>query len=236
MHRTIIIVAGGAGTRMGGQIPKQFLELKGRPVLMRTMEKFHAFDNEMEIILVLPLDNVPQWDKLCIRHEFFIKHHVAFGGKTRFHSVKSGMSQVLPGSLTGIHDGVRPLVSTSTIRRCYETAEMEGNAIPSLHSGESVRYVKNGKNHFVARQDIKLIQTPQVFQWKQVRNAYDQEYSDRFTDDATTVESLGFPVNLVAGNPENIKITTPFDMKIAEVLIGEEEKRKDPANDDARSL
>ncbi len=218
MQRTILIVAGGAGIRMGGQIPKQFLELKGKPVLMRTIEKFYEFDNGIDIILVLPLDHVPLWDKLCIRHGFFIKHHVAFGGETRFHSVKSGMTQVIPGSLIGIHDGVRPLVSISTIRRCYETAEMEGNAVPSISSNESVRYTKNGKNHYVARQDIKLIQTPQVFQWQQIQNAYDQEYHDRFTDDATVIEAMGFPVNLVAGNPENIKITTPFDMKIADVL------------------
>ena len=221
MQRTIIIVAGGAGTRMGGQIPKQFLELKGKPVLMRTIEKFYEFDNGMDIILVLPLDTVPLWDKLCIRHDFFIKHQVAFGGETRFHSVKSGMIQVIPGSIIGIHDGVRPLVSISTIRRCYETAEMEGNAIPAVSSSESVRYTKNGKNHFVARQDIKLIQTPQVFQWQQIQNAYDQEYRDKFTDDATVVEAMGFPVNLVAGNSENIKITTPFDMRVAEALLGD---------------
>lgn len=220
MHRTVIIVAGGAGTRMGGQIPKQFLELKAKPVLMRTIEKFHEFDNEIDIVLVLPLNNVPLWDKLCIRHNFYLKHQLAFGGETRFHSVKSGISQVIPGSIIGVHDGVRPLVSIPTIRRCYETAEMEGNAVPAISSSESVRYIRNGKNHFVARQDIKLIQTPQVFQWKQIQNAYDQEYRDKFTDDATAVEAIGFPINLVAGNPENIKITTPFDMRIAEALMG----------------
>jgi 2-C-methyl-D-erythritol 4-phosphate cytidylyltransferase len=219
MQRTIIIVAGGAGSRMGTKIPKQFLELKGKPVLMHTLEKFFSFDDSIEIILVLPLDQVPQWDKLCIHHNFKIKHQVAFGGDTRFHSVKSGMKMAIPGSVVGIHDGVRPLVSMATIRRCYETAEMEGNAIPAVTSTESVRYTKNAQNHFVARQDIKLIQTPQVFRWNQVQNAYDQEFKDKFTDDASVVESMGFPVNLVAGNPENIKITTPLDMRLAEAIL-----------------
>lgn len=219
MQRTIIIVAGGAGSRMGSKIPKQFLELKGKPVLMHTLEKFYSFDDTIEIILVLPLDQVPQWDKLCIHHNFKIKHQVAFGGETRYHSVKSGMAMAIPGSVVGIHDGVRPLVSMATLRRCFETAEMEGNAIPAVTSTESVRYTKNGQNHFVARQDIKLIQTPQVFQWNQVQNAYDQEFKDKFTDDASVVESMGFPVNLVAGNPENIKITTPLDMKLAEAIL-----------------
>ncbi|MGC9341451.1 MAG: 2-C-methyl-D-erythritol 4-phosphate cytidylyltransferase [Bacteroidales bacterium] len=219
MQRTIIIVAGGAGSRMGSKIPKQFLELNGKPVLMHTLEKFYSFDDTIEIILVLPLDQVPQWDKLCIHHNFKIKHLVAFGGETRYHSVKSGMAMAIPGSVVGIHDGVRPLVSMATIRRCFETAEMEGNAIPAVTSTESVRYTKNGQNHFVARQDIKLIQTPQVFQWNQVQNAYDQEFKDKFTDDASVVESMGFPVNLVAGNPENIKITTPLDMKLAEAIL-----------------
>ena len=219
MQRTVIIVAGGSGVRMGGKIPKQFLELNGKPVLMHTMERFHQFDSEMDIIMVLPLEQVPQWDKLCIHHKFRIKHQVAFGGETRFHSVRNGLALVIPGSLIGIHDGVRPLVSPATIRRCYETAEMEGNAIPSVTSTESVRYCKNSQNHFVARKDIKLIQTPQVFRWNQIQNAYDQPYRDKFTDDASVVEAMGFPINLVAGNPENIKITTPLDMKIAELLL-----------------
>jgi 2-C-methyl-D-erythritol 4-phosphate cytidylyltransferase len=204
---------------MGAQIPKQFLELKGTPVLMRTIKKFHEFDPEMEIILVLPLDQVPQWDKLCIRHKFFIEHQIAFGGETRYHSVKSGIAQVIPGSLIAIHDGVRPLVNQGTIRRCFETAEMEGNAIPVMTSTESVRYVKNSENHFVARTDIKLVQTPQVFEWNQIQNAYDQEFREKFTDDASVIEAMGYSVNLVAGNPENIKITTPLDMKIAEALV-----------------
>lgn len=219
MQRSVIIVAGGTGTRMGSQIPKQFLELKGKPVLMRTIEKFSNFDSQMEIILVLPVNQVPQWDKLCIHHKFFVKHQIAFGGETRYHSVRSGITEVIPGSLIAIHDGVRPLVTPGTIRRCFETAEMEGNAIPSMTSSESVRYVKNSMNHYVARKDIKLIQTPQVFQWNQVQNAYDQEYREKFTDDSSVVEAMGYPLNLVAGNPENIKITTPLDMKIAETLL-----------------
>lgn len=219
MQKTVIIVAGGSGSRMGSRIPKQFLELNNKPVLMHTIEKFYSFDDSIDIVVVIPLDQVPQWDKLVIKHNFPVKHRVAFGGETRFHSVKNGLQQVIPGSLIGIHDGVRPLVSQSTIRRCYETAEMEGNAIPTLTSAESVRYIKNSQNHFVARQNIKMVQTPQVFQWNQVQNAYDQDFRDRFTDDASVVESMGFPIHLVAGNPENIKITTPLDMKLAERMM-----------------
>jgi len=186
---------------------------------MRTIERFHSFDSEMKIILVLPIDEITQWDKLCIRHKFKIPHTLAYGGDTRYHSVKSGMKEAVPGSVVGIHDGVRPLVSHSTIRRCFETAEMEGNAIPAITATETVRYIKNSQNHYVKRKDIKLVQTPQVFQWNQVQNAYDQEYRERFTDDASVVESMGFEINIIPGNPENIKITTPMDMKIAEALL-----------------
>jgi 2-C-methyl-D-erythritol 4-phosphate cytidylyltransferase len=219
MHKSVIIVAGGSGKRMGSVIPKQFLELNGKPVLMWTIEKFYAYDPKISIILVLPLDQVSYWDRLCIQHKFKIKHEVAFGGESRFHSVKSGFKLVEKGSCTGIHDGVRPLVSSKTIDRCFREAEKYGNAIPFVNLNESVRRLKNNKSKALNRELIKIIQTPQVFSYEQLENAYNQEYKDSFSDDATIVEKLGYQINLLEGNIENIKLTTPFDMKMAEMYL-----------------
>jgi 2-C-methyl-D-erythritol 4-phosphate cytidylyltransferase len=219
MHKSVIIVAGGSGKRMGSVVPKQFLELNGKPVLMWTIEKFYQYDPEISIILVLPLDQVSYWDRLCIQHLFKIRHEVAFGGENRFHSVKNGFKRVEEGSCTAIHDGVRPLVSLETIDSCFIEAEKYGNAIPYVALSESVRKVKNNKSKVLNRELIKIIQTPQVFSYQQLKNAYLQEYNDSFTDDATIVEKLGYPINLVEGNVENIKITTPFDMKVAGMYL-----------------
>ena len=207
---------------MGTIIPKQFLELKGVPVLMRTMDKFREFDPKMQIVLVLPVEEVPYWDKLCIQYDFNIRHKVAIGGETRYHSVKSGLLEVVPGSLTGIHDGVRPLVSKETIDRCYREAEKKGNAVPFIRPVESVRASTGAGNRSLSREDVMLIQTPQVFHWEQLENAYEQPFTIEFSDDASVVESYGFRINLVEGNPENVKITTPLDLKIADYLCDSE--------------
>lgn len=201
-------------------IPKQFLELKGIPVLMRTINKFIEFDENIQIVVVLPLDEVPYWNKLCIEHDFQIPHKVAIGGETRYHSVISGLYQVQPGSLTAIHDGVRPLVSVETISRCFEEAAEKGNAVPYVKPVESVRAITGTGNRSLDREDVRLIQTPQVFQWEQLENAYEQSFTVEFTDDASVVESYGFSINLVEGNTGNIKITNPWDLKIAEILLG----------------
>lgn len=219
MQKSVIIVAGGSGTRMGSMIPKQFIELKKRPVLMRTIDKFFEYDPEMEIIVVLPLEMVPIWDKLCIEQNFKIKHRVTIGGDTRYHSVKSGLFEVKPGSVTAIHDGVRPLVSIETIGRCFDVAAEKGNAIPFVLPSESVRASTGTGNRSLARDDVHLIQTPQVFQWDQLENAYEQDFTIEFTDDASVIESYGFSINLVEGNRENIKLTTPIDMKFAELYF-----------------
>ncbi len=221
MQKSVIIVAGGSGMRMGSMIPKQFIELNKRPVLIRTIDKFYEYDSKIEIIVVLPLEMVPVWDKLCIEQEFTIKHKLAIGGDTRYHSVKSGLSEVTPGSLTAIHDGVRPMVSLETIRRCFDTAAEKGNAIPAILPPESVRALTGVGNRPIPREDVHLIQTPQVFQWNQLENAYEQEFTVEFTDDASVVESYGFSINLVEGNRENIKLTTPIDMKFAELYYKE---------------
>jgi len=219
MQKSVIIVAGGSGMRMDSMIPKQFIELNKRPVLIRTIDKFYEYDSEIEIIVVLPLEMVPIWDRLCIEQNFTIKHKVAIGGDTRYHSVKSGLNEVIPGSLTAIHDGVRPMVSLETIRRCFDVAAEKGNAIPAILPPESIRALTGTGNRSIPREDVHLIQTPQVFQWDQLENAFEQEFTIEFTDDASVVESYGFRINLVEGNRENIKLTTPIDMKFAELYF-----------------
>ncbi len=219
MQKSVIIVAGGSGKRMDSLIPKQFLELKKRPILMRTIDKFYEYDSGLEIVVVLPLKMVPIWDKACIEYDFNIVHKVAIGGESRYHSVKSGLFEVTPESLTAIHDGVRPLVSIDTITRCFNIAEEKGNAVPAIQPTESVRALTGTGNRVIQREDVQLIQTPQVFIWEQLENAYEQEFTSEFTDDASVVESYGFRINLVEGNRENIKITTPIDMKFANLYF-----------------
>lgn len=219
MQKSVIIVAGGSGKRMGSQIPKQFIELVKRPVLMRTIDKFYEYDSQMEIVVVLPLELIRIWDRSCLEYDFNIPHKVAIGGESRYHSVKSGLFAVTPGSLTAIHDGVRPLVSIETIEACFKMAEEKGNAVPAVQPVESVRVITGTGNRAIQREDVQLIQTPQVFTWKQLENAYEQDFTIEFTDDASVVESYGFSINLVEGNCENIKITTPSDMKFAELYF-----------------
>ena len=218
MKKHIIIVAGGKGLRMGGDIPKQFLPVCGKPVLMRTLEAFRIYDPAIHIILVLPVAQQTYWKELCVNYEFSLPHDIADGGETRFHSVKNGLALVAGDGLVGVHDGVRPFVSQSVIARCYEEAFMKKAVIPVIGVVETVRHLVNGESETVPRDQYRLVQTPQVFDVGMLRRAYQQEYTDMFTDDASVVEALGEKVHLVEGNRENIKLTTPFDMKMAEML------------------
>ena len=221
MKKYIIVVAGGKGLRMGGDIPKQFLPIKGKPVLMRTLEAFHAYDAQMELILVLPIDHQPYWKSLCEKHHFTLQHRIANGGETRFHSVKNGLALVDDiNGVVGVHDGVRPFVAESVIDTCYAEAAQGKAVIPVIDVVETVRHLteKEG-SETVPRSDYKLVQTPQVFPVEMLKRAYEQAYVTFFTDDASVVESLGCKISLVAGNRENIKLTTPFDLKVAEALI-----------------
>ncbi|MBS2096967.1 2-C-methyl-D-erythritol 4-phosphate cytidylyltransferase [Carboxylicivirga linearis] len=219
MLRYAIIVAGGSGTRMGSEIPKQFLKINGLPVLMHTINTFFDFDNQIKIVLVLPTNQVDYWRELCSTYKFQIKHHITTGGNTRFESVKNGLQIVDTPSLIAIHDGVRPFVSPDTLKRCYHHAEVLGNAIPVLDAFESVRQVDEEKSRALDRSTIKLVQTPQVFKSELLINAYSQDFSPLFTDDASVVETYGETIHLVAGNRENIKITTPSDMVLGEAFI-----------------
>lgn len=221
MKKYIIIVAGGKGLRMGGDIPKQFLPIKGKPVLMRTLEAFHRYDAQMELILVLPIDHQPYWKSLCEEYQFTLKHCIANGGQTRFHSVQNGLAMVddLNG-IVGVHDGVRPFVAQSVIEKCYDEASEGKAVVPVIDVVETVRHlVGDSASETVPRNEYKLVQTPQVFPVALLKRAYEQEYIPHFTDDASVVEALGCQVSLVQGNRENIKLTTPFDLKVAEALI-----------------
>lgn len=215
-----LIVAGGKGLRMGSELPKQFLPIGGKPVLMRTIEAFYAYNSEIQIILVLPCSQQPYWADLCREHHFSVPHHVADGGETRFHSVKNGLAFVTTPGLVGVHDGVRPFVAGEVIASCYILAAEKKAVVPVIDVVETVRHLEGGESVTVNRDEYKLVQTPQVFDADLLKQAYEQPYTADFTDDASVVEALGSPVFLTAGNRENIKITTPFDLKIATALLG----------------
>ena len=218
MKKHIIIVAGGKGLRMGGDIPKQFLPVCGKPVLMRTLEAFHVYDASIHLILVLPVSQQAYWKQLCEEYQFNLAHEIADGGETRFHSVKNGLALIKEDGLVGVHDGVRPFVSQEVIARCYDEALSLKAVIPVIGVVETVRHLTEGGSETVPRDQYKLVQTPQVFDVALLRRAYEQTYTDMFTDDASVVEALGENVYLVEGNRENVKLTTPFDLKLAELL------------------
>lgn len=218
----VIIVAGGKGLRMGADLPKQFLPVGGRPVLMRTLERFHDYDPSMAIILVLPRDHQSFWRSLCQQHHFTLPHLIADGGDTRFASSRSGLDAIPADAdgLVAIHDGVRPFVSVATIDRCFTEARRSGACLPVLPVTDTLRLVHaDGTGTNVDRSHYRAVQTPQVFSIQLAKRAFCQPYDAAFTDDASVVERLGVKVTMVEGNRENIKLTTPFDLKVAEAII-----------------
>jgi 2-C-methyl-D-erythritol 4-phosphate cytidylyltransferase len=218
--RTVIIVAGGRGKRMGYSIPKQFLRLDGTPVLLLTMLRFYEYDSKIKIILTLPADEIETWETIRSQTVCVPLHTIVEGGTERFFSVKNSLSHVGNDEIVAIHDGVRPFVSIETISRCFDRAEQSGAAIPVIAITESIRYFENeNKNHSVNRENYRTVQTPQVFKSDILISAYAQPYSKDFTDDASVVEKFGYPVSTVEGNIENIKLTTPWDMEIAQILL-----------------
>lgn len=215
----VLIVAGGKGLRMGADIPKQFLPIGEKPVLMRTLETFHACNQEMQLIVVLPHDQQAYWAKLCAEYHFAVPHRVADGGETRFHSVRNGLALVNAPGRVGVHDGVRPFVSREVIVRCYALVAKAKAVVPVVPVVETVRHLTEGGSTTVNRDEYRLVQTPQVFDVELLKRAYEQSYTPAFTDDASVVEALGVSVMLTEGNRENIKITTPFDLRVAEALL-----------------
>ena len=221
-----IIVAGGKGLRMGGEVPKQFLPIGGKPVLMHTIDAFRKALDNVRIVLVLPAEQHHYWQELCEEYNFRSPKLIAQGGETRFHSVRNGLA-LLPDNadaVVGVHDGVRPFVSTETIRRCYAAAAEGKAVVPVVPVVETVRQIlSNGKSVTKPRDEYRLVQTPQTFPLALLRQAYQQPYTENFTDDASVVEALGKEIIMIEGNRENIKLTTPNDLSYAEFLISSEE-------------
>ena len=227
----VIIVAGGKGLRMGSDIPKQFLPIGGKPVLMRTLECFRKYSEDLQIILVLPKTQQAYWQELCREYNFKVEYLLADGGETRFHSVQHGLALIPDDAegVVGVHDGVRPFPSIEVITRCYETARTAKAVIPVIPIVETVRELGSGESRIVTlnsqpsktvpRNRYRLVQTPQTFDIQLLKAANRQPYNDGFTDDASVVESYGHPITLVEGNRENIKITTPYDITVAEAII-----------------
>ncbi len=218
MTEYVIIVAGGKGSRMGSELPKQFMDIAGKPVLIRTLEAFHAYNPQIHIIVALPPVQQEYWRKLCDAVGCEIPHTVVDGGETRFHSVRNGLACVATPALVGVHDGVRPFVSSEVIARCYKAALSYTAVVPVIEPVETLRCMDGMDSKTVDRTCYRLVQTPQVFDAAVLKRAYEQIYTPFFTDDASVVEAMGIPVHLVEGNRENIKITTPFDLQIAASL------------------
>ncbi|MBL4624999.1 MAG: 2-C-methyl-D-erythritol 4-phosphate cytidylyltransferase [Flavobacteriales bacterium] len=204
---------------MGSITPKQFIELNGKPILMYSILAFFDFDTSIETIIVLPENQLSKWERLCKQHSFQIPHRVVEGGSERFYSVKNGLDSISEEGLVAIHDGVRPLVNSNTIARCFEGAESEGNAVPVVGVYETIRKVEGNTSYTVSRNDYKLVQTPQCFKVDLIKAAFEQEYEPNFTDDASVAEANGVSIHLVEGNRENIKITTPSDLLVAEAFL-----------------
>ena len=217
----IIIVAGGKGLRMGGDLPKQFLPVDGKPVLIRTIERFRQYSDAIGIILVLPHAQQEYWRQLCKEYHFNVEHTVVDGGDTRFQSCKKGIAAV-PDDATGvvgIHDGVRPFVTVDVIARTYEAAHEHGAAMPVMPVTDTLRYVAGEDGgHNVLRSDYRTVQTPQTFDIQLIKRAYDVPYSEAFTDDASVAEAAGHKVVMVEGCRENIKLTTPYDLLLADFI------------------
>ena len=219
MRTIAIIVAGGSGTRFGAELPKQFLNLKGQPILMRTIQ---AFGDGFDVIVTLPEGQIGLWQELCRQHKFDVPHRVVPGGETRWHSVKNALDSI--GDVDGVdviavHDGVRPMVTAEIISRTLEAARRDGVAIPVVALNDSVRQVDGDNSHALDRSSLRAVQTPQAFDARLLLDAYRQPYEPTFTDDASVVEKFGRHVTLVEGDPMNLKITRPMDLALAEYLL-----------------
>jgi 2-C-methyl-D-erythritol 4-phosphate cytidylyltransferase len=224
MKKAVIIVAAGSGSRMGGELPKQYLELQGKPVIIHTLERFRRFDPEMKVVVVLARAHRDLWEEVASAYDICKGLTLTEGGLTRYDSVKNGLQALGAEVLVGIHDAVRPLVSQATLTAVYEAALREGSGIPVIEMEESVRKLdEGGASCHMDRSSLKKVQTPQVFRTDRILEAYKQDYDPSFTDDASVYESLYGSVTLVEGNRENIKITTPTDMQLAALLIASPE-------------
>jgi len=219
MKKYAIIVAGGTGKRMGESLPKQFLKLGGTPILIHTLQAFNIADPEIELIITLPKEEIQFWDELNVWHQNYLTHKVVAGGETRFHSVKNALEHVDEG-LVAIHDGVRPFVSPDIIYESFKLASEKQAVITAVKMKDSVRQLtEDGKSKNIDRSTLRMVQTPQTFSVDLLKSAYNTEFKNHFTDDASVVEAYGKDVSLIEGDYRNIKITTPEDLVIAEALL-----------------
>lgn len=226
-NRFAVIVAGGSGKRMKSELPKQFIKLTGRPVLLHTLYVFHEFDREIKIIIVLHADYFDLWESICEEYSCSVPHRVIQGGESRFCSVKNGLEAIdNDDGLVAIHDAVRPLVNKQTIKRCFDNAMRYGNALPAISPNESVRITIAGGNKPIDRQNVFLVQTPQVFSVARIKKAYAQKQRPDFTDDATVFEASGGKINIVPGDLLNIKLTTPVDMEFAGIVLKQRNRKE----------
>jgi 2-C-methyl-D-erythritol 4-phosphate cytidylyltransferase len=215
-----IIVAGGTGKRMSSVLPKQFMELNGKPILMHTISAFSQNIHQPTIIVVLAQEEESTWKELIKKHQFETPHQIVYGGQERFHSVKNALAQILDkNAVIAIHDGVRPLVSQQTISNCFQSAKIKGNAIAAIPSKDSVRRFAAASSEALIRSEIYLVQTPQAFCFNQLKQAYLQDYKQEFTDDASVVEKAGYPIHIEKGDEFNFKVTFKEDIIIAEALL-----------------
>ena len=220
MKKSVVIVAGGKGIRFGGELPKQFLPMNNKPVLMHTIDAFYNCDNSFDIVVVIPENHFSFWKGLCKEYNFTTPHKLTKGGSSRWESVKNGLNCVEENSIIGIHDGVRPLISTKLINSLYSTAESYGAVIPAIKITDSLRVINrdNNKSSSVDRELYRAVQTPQVFKGNIIKEAYNMPFEEVFTDDASVVERFGVEIKIVEGEDTNIKITSAKDLTIAELL------------------
>lgn len=214
-----IIVAGGTGQRMGSVVPKQFLDIQGKPILLHTIDQFVAAFSDIQLVVVLPEAYIQEGKELLTKNGFTKNIVFVAGGDTRFQSVKNGLSQVKESAIVFVHDAVRCLLTPALIQRCYQQALEKGSAIPAVNSTDTVRLIKGDLNEVFDRESVMLIQTPQTFQSDLLLAAFNQTFDPSFTDEANVVEAAGSPVHLVDGEFENIKITRPLDLAIAEYIL-----------------
>jgi len=220
MKKYAIIVAGGSGSRMKSVVPKQFMLLKGKPVLYYTIDAFLKAYDDCKIILVLPEDHVAAGQEIIDAFFDYNRIQIAIGGRTRFHSVQNGLQLIDEDGIVFVHDAVRCMVSKDLIQRCYEAVLHYGSAVPVIASKDSVRILTNEGNEALDRTYVKLVQTPQTFYSKILLPAFNIDYKDKFTDEATVVEAFGLKIHLVEGEENNFKITLPVDLELAERLMG----------------
>ena len=218
MKKIAVIVAGGNGSRMNNDIPKQFLFLGNKPVLYYSIKAFLEAYDDMEIILVLPEEHIGKGQEIIDGYFDDSKFKIAAGGRTRFHSVQNGLSLIKEEAIVFVHDGVRCLLSSDLIKRCYAEALQSGTAVPAVSCKDSVRLLTSNGNKVLNRNKVMLVQTPQTFHSKIILPAYEIDYKDKYTDEATVVEAFGLKINLIEGELDNIKITTPADLHIAELI------------------